>query len=119
MIEIYCNNLPLNDVPGTSPFAGLVVNFCVSTDSHRDWSDNLLCVVIPFGSWTEGEIVLYELKLVIKMKSGDVLSFPSCFITHFNMHYSGTRGSLVFHSDNTGENWLHNFNGWSSHILSN
>ena len=72
-------------------FAGLIINFCVSTDSHRDPSNDTLCVVIPFGSWSGGEIVLYELKLIIKMKSGDVLFFPSCFITHFNLHYSGHR----------------------------
>jgi hypothetical protein len=117
-IEVYCNNLPLNNSPGTHPFAGIVVNFCVSTDSHRDWSDNVLCVVIPFGTWEDGEIVLFELKLVIKMKSGDVLFFPSCHITHFNLHFSGLRGSIVLHSDGTGKNWVDNLNGWGNHVLS-
>jgi hypothetical protein len=117
LIEVYCDNLPLNDTIETAPFAGIVINFCVSTDAHRDWSDNLFCVVIPFGTWEDGEIVLFELKLVIKMKSWDILIFPSRNITHFNLHFSGLRGSLVLHSDSQGANWLNNLNGWRSHII--
>jgi hypothetical protein len=95
----------------------MVVNFCVSTDGHRDWSDNRLCVIVPFGNWEGGEIVLHELGLVIKMHSGDALAFPSCNITHFNLHFTGLRGSLVFHSDIQGENWLKDQNGWGEHLL--
>jgi hypothetical protein len=101
-IEVYCNSLCLNENLETRPFAGIVINFCVSTDAHRDWSDNLLCVVIPFGNWIGGQICLFELGLVIKMKSGDILAFPSCNITHFNLHFSGWRGSIVLHSDIQG-----------------
>jgi hypothetical protein len=116
-IEPYCDNLCLNDQLETRPFSGMVVNFCVSTDAHRDWSDNRMCLVVPFGTWEGGEIVLHELGLVIKMHSGDGLAFPSCNITHFNQHFTGLRGSLVFHSDIQGENWLKDQNGWGGHIL--
>jgi len=115
-LQIYCDHLPLNDMPATAPFAGIVINFCVSTDAHRDWSDKLLCVVIPFGDWEGGEIVLYELGLVIKMKSWDVLVFPSFKIVHFNLHFKGLRGSFVLYSDIQGDNWVENHNGWGPHV---
>ena len=94
-----------------------MINFCVSTDAHRDGSDVKLCVVIPFGRWKGGEIVLYELGLVLKLHSGHVLVFPSRIITHFNLHFTGLRGSLVLHSDDKGQSWVDNFNGWGRHIL--
>lgn len=118
LIEVYCDKLCLNDSPESRPFVGIVVNFCVSTDGHRDWSDKCLCVVIPFGLWDGGEIVLHELGVVIKMKSGDILVFPSWKITHFNLHFKGLRGSFVFHSDNQGDKWVEDYNGWHGHILS-
>jgi hypothetical protein len=116
-IEAYCRSLSFGDLPVSHPFAGLVINFCVSTDAHRDWIDKLLCVVIPFGDWEDGEIVLYELGLVIKLKPGDILIFPSCDITHFNLHFSGLRGSIVLHSDVTGDQWVEDFNGWNEQIM--
>jgi hypothetical protein len=116
-IEVYCRSLSFGDLPASHPFAGVVVNFCVSCNGHRDWIDKLLCVVIPFGDWEGGELVLYELGLVIKLKPGDILIFPSCHITHFNLHFSGLRGSLVLHSDIQGDKWVKNLNGWSKHIV--
>ena len=54
---------------------------------------------------------MYELGLVIKMKAGDVLAFPSWRFTHFNLHFSGLRGSFVLHSDKEGDSWVQDFNG--------
>jgi hypothetical protein len=51
------------------------------------------------------------LGLVIKLKPGD--------ITHFNLHFSGLRGSIVLHSDVTGDKWVEDFNGWIEQILGN
>jgi hypothetical protein len=116
-LGIYCQMLPFNANTPSYPFAGFVLNFCVSTSGHRDLMDKRICVVIPFGVWQGGEICLYELGLVIKLKAGDIVVFPSCDITHFNLHFSGLRGSLVLHSDRQGDNWVKDFNGWSSHII--
>jgi hypothetical protein len=116
-IEVYCDSLPFNDAPEARPFTGIVVNFCVSTDGHRDTTDILLCVVIPFGRWEGGELVLHELGLVLKLHPGDVVVFPSGKITHFNLHFTGERGSVVLHSDGRGDRWLNNRNGWGNHIL--
>jgi hypothetical protein len=78
--------------------------------------DKRICVVMPFGDWEGGELCLYELGLVIKLKPGDIVIFPSCDITHFNLHFTGLRGSLVLHSDKQGDSWVQDFNGWSAHI---
>jgi hypothetical protein len=117
LIDVYWRYLSLGEVPASYPFSGVVINFCVSTNAHRDWIDKHLCVVIPFGDWEGGEIVLYELGLVIKLKPGDILIFPSCHITHFNLHFSGLRGSIVLHSDTQGDRWVKDFNGWGKHIV--
>jgi len=108
--------LPFNANSPAFPFSGFVVNLCVSTNGHRDPKDKRICLVIPFGEWKGGEICLYELGLVIKLKAGDILVFPSCDITHFNLHFSGLRGSMVFHSDRQGDSWVQDYNGWSSYI---
>ena len=84
---------------------------------HRDQSDKRICVVIPFGDWEGGDICLYELGLVVKLRPGDVLVFPSCHITHFNLHFTGFRGSLVLHSDRQGANWVKDCNGWEKHVM--
>lgn len=79
--------------------------------------DKRICIIVPFGVWEGGEICLYELGLVINLKAGDILIFRSCEVTHFNLHFSGLRGSMVLHSDRQGDNWVENYNGWRSHIV--
>ena len=116
-LNLYCQVLPFNINSPAQPFSGIVINICVSTTGHRDRSDKHICVVIPFGDWQGGEICLYELGLIIKLNPGDILIFPSCDITHFNLHFSGIRGSVVFHSDRQGDAWTEGFNGWKSYIM--
>lgn len=94
-------------------FGGFVVNFCVATDGHCDIGDLLLCVVIPFGNFEGGELCLYELGLVIDLAPLTAFIFPSSDVTHFNLHFQGTRGSLVLHSDRQGKTWIVDRNGWS------
>ena len=115
-LSLYCKILPLNAHSPAFPFSGVVVNICVSTAAHRDVSDQRICIVIPFGQWEGGELCLYELGLVVKLQAGDVLVFPSCDITHFNLHFTGKRGSLVLHSDRQGKRWVKNYNGWQRYI---
>jgi hypothetical protein len=116
-LSMYCKILPLNAHSPSFPFSGVVINFCVSTSAHRDQSDQRICLVIPFGEWEGGEICLHELGLVIKLHPGDILVFPSCEITHFNLHFTGKRGSLVLHSDRQGARWVKDYNGWQRHIM--
>ncbi|KAG6819293.1 hypothetical protein H0H93_013295 [Arthromyces matolae] len=109
----YVENLPLRSTSPAYPFGGFVINISVSTHGHRDFGDKILCVVVPFGQWTGGELCLFEPGLVIGLSPGDVFIFPSGDFTHFNLHYEGTRMSLVLHSDKQGDKWVKNCNGWN------
>lgn len=115
-LTVYCDMQPFGKECPSRPFSGLVLNFCVSTRGHRDFIDHRICVVIPYGNWTGGDICLYELGLVIALNPGDILIFKSCDITHFNLHFEGQRGSIVLHSDRAGQKWVQTKNGWGNHI---
>ncbi|SJL12078.1 uncharacterized protein ARMOST_15499 [Armillaria ostoyae] len=116
-LTVFVDHLPLNDHSPAYPFSGFVINVGVATDGHRDGFDKLACVVIPFGKWTGGELCLYEAGFVWRLKPWDILIFPSGRITHFNLHFTGLRGSLVMHSDKGGDAWAQGeelgYNGWS------
>lgn len=46
-----------------------------------------------------------ELGLVFELSPGDVIIFRSDILTHYNLHYLVTQGSLVVHSDCHLKNW--------------
>ncbi|KAH9912434.1 uncharacterized protein B0H18DRAFT_853002, partial [Fomitopsis serialis] len=79
--------LPGNNVSAVSPFAALVVNLNVVTRAHRDRQDDGVCLVLPIGEFEGGELCLVEAGLVIPLRNGDFAVFPSCKLTHFNLHY--------------------------------
>jgi hypothetical protein len=129
VIKVFVNQLPLNERSLAYPFGGFVINIGVATKAHRDRFDKIFCVVIPFGKWTGGELCLYEpgfvssfpvaacshfrfQGFVFRLKPWDILIFPSCDITHFNLDFQGVRLSLVLHSDKYGDRWVRNRNGW-------
>ncbi|KAJ7883087.1 hypothetical protein B0H13DRAFT_2344360 [Mycena leptocephala] len=112
VIKVFVNQLPLNERSLAYPFGGFVINIGVATKAHRDRFDKIFCVVIPFGKWTGGELCLYEPGFVFRLKPWDILIFPSCDITHFNLDFQGVRLSLVLHSDKYGDRWVRNRNGW-------
>ena len=72
---------------------------------------------MPFGDFDEGELVLFEAGLVVDMKEGIVVGFPSFDLTHFNLHFRGFRGSIVLQSDKNGDSWIEDRNGWASHMV--
>ncbi|KAJ7509969.1 hypothetical protein B0H11DRAFT_1900386 [Mycena galericulata] len=112
-IKIYVSKLPLNERSAAHPFGGFVVHVSACTDAHRDTFDKLFCVVIPFGDWTGGELCLYELGFVFRLRAWNMLIFPSCDITHFNLAFEGIRLSLVLHSDKCGDAWVQTGNDWT------
>ena len=83
----------------------MVLNLSVSTFGHRDKKDKDLCMVIPFGKWEGGQLVLYELGLAFDLRHCDALIFRSNIITHFNLTYTGLRNAIILHSDKDIENW--------------
>ncbi|KAG2337845.1 hypothetical protein BDR05DRAFT_894621, partial [Suillus weaverae] len=115
-LDLACSLMPLDENVFSAPFTGFVLNLSCTTLAHKDRTDGTLCVVLPFGQFTGGEIVEYETGLVINLMAGDFFAFPSARITHFNLPYSGCRGSLVFHSDLHSASWVKDRNGWSEHI---
>ena len=115
IMSVLLDQLPLGDRPATYPFGGFVLNIQVCTDGHKDEFDDTICLVIPFGDYEGGDLVLWERGLVLDLKQGHLIFFPSSRITHFNLHFTGFRGSIVMHTDKELKSW-ENRNGWSNHV---
>ncbi|KAF8832091.1 hypothetical protein HHX47_DHR1001115 [Lentinula edodes] len=108
--------LPLNDTSPASPFTSIVVNINVGTLAHRDKNDGYACICVTIGNPKGGELGMYEPKLLIETRNGDVVVFFSHKYTHFNLPYSGTRGSIVIHGDKTGVDYQKDGFGWFKNI---
>jgi predicted 2-oxoglutarate/Fe(II)-dependent dioxygenase YbiX len=109
--------LPCHEISPAYPFGGFVMNFNVSTLIHRDWKDLNLCMVIVISeNYQGGELALLEPGVLLELRNGDMVIFPSSKISHFNMHYSGERASLVFHTDSAAKSWIKDRNGWAKNI---
>jgi hypothetical protein len=74
-----------------------------------------LCVAVPYGTWDEGQLVLFELGIGLDLRPLDIVIFYSAYTTHFNMRYTGKRGSVVLNTDRTIQEWTKNKNGWERH----
>ena len=116
-IKAFVDVLPLNHYPKMYPFASYVINIQGSTSGHKDARDNIWCVTIPFGDYSGGSLVLYEPGVVIEKGVGDVIIFPSSYLTHFNLDFEGVRCSLILFSDKHGDDWVRFRNGWNHQIV--
>ena len=116
-LKMYCDSLPFWQRTRLYPFGGFVLNIRACTKAHRDKLDtNDMCVLLFLGDWQDGDLVLYEPGLRFKVTRGDILIFPSTKLTYFNLHYEGSRISLVSHTDSNASRWLRDRNGWIRHI---
>ncbi|KAH7874074.1 uncharacterized protein C8R40DRAFT_1020015, partial [Lentinula edodes] len=79
--------LPMNDTSPISPFTSIVFNLNVGTLAHRDTNDKYACICITVGNPQGGELGLYEPRLLLETRNGDVAVFFSDRITHFNLPY--------------------------------
>ncbi|TFK59098.1 hypothetical protein BDN72DRAFT_740374, partial [Pluteus cervinus] len=88
-LKSFVDSLPGNQTCPSSPFASFVINLNVATQVHRDWNDNSICVVLVISDpeCEGGQLVLEEPGLVLDLKCGDVIVFPSSKISHFNLHF--------------------------------
>jgi hypothetical protein len=109
----WIEQLPYNDISPAYPFSGVVVNTNIATRAHRDPGDDEICMVLTISDCVGGDIVLFELGLVIETRSGDAEIFRSTDQTHFNLDFNGLRASLVLHSDRAGKRWNDDANGWA------
>lgn len=114
-LSIFADVLPGKDASPAHPFSGFVLNLNVVTRSHRDVKDYSICLVLVIGQHVGGELCLVEPGLVLRLQNGDAVIFPSGKITHFNLHYQGTRASIVLHSDRAGKAWADDRNSWIGH----
>lgn len=107
--------LPGNHFSLVHPFLSLVINLNVVTQGHRDAKDKSMCLVLAIGDFTGGDICLYEPGLVISLRNGDFILFPSFRLTHFNLHFVGQRASMVLHTDKEMDKWTQGGrNGWET-----
>lgn len=116
ILETVVDILPLGDSTSLHPFTSFVINFNVSTLVHRDYKDKEVCIVFQFSNCKGGELVLVEPGIVIRLRHGDGVIFRSAEISHFNLHYSGERVSMVFHTDNSMDDWARDRNSWIHNI---
>ena len=77
-LDSYVRILPGNNTAVSAPFLGLVINLNVVTAAHRDSKDDGVCLVLAIGDFEGGELVLYEPGLVVPLRNGDFVIFPSC-----------------------------------------
>ncbi|EPS96417.1 hypothetical protein FOMPIDRAFT_1130348, partial [Fomitopsis schrenkii] len=109
--------LPDNCASAVRPFVGLVINLNVSTLAHRDAKDDSICLVLAIGDFDGGELCLYEPGLLVPLRHGDFVVFPSCSVTHFNLCYTGQPASIVLHTDREMVKWrAEDRNGWKNNM---
>ena len=109
--------LPGNAFSPVHPFLSLVINLNVATLAHRDRQDKELCVVLAVGDFDGGDLCLYEPGLVVSLQNGHFIAFPSYKITHFNLHFTGRRSSIVLHTDKHIDGWTSGGrNGWEDNM---
>ena len=106
--------MPLQEFSYARPFTGLIININVATVAHKDNGDSGGCIVISLGPFTGGQLCLYQPHLAVETRSGDAVAFNSKRYVHFNLHYKGTRCSLVFQSDQSALSHLKDMNSWKS-----
>jgi hypothetical protein len=115
-LEMTARSIQFEEAAPSYPFTGFVINLNVMTKAHRDHKDLKGCIVLVVGDFEGGELVLHEPGLVLELRSGDVVIFPSSKITHFNLHFRGRRASVVLHSDVEGNGYQKDFNGWDGNV---
>ncbi|KAJ7573585.1 hypothetical protein C8J56DRAFT_1066087 [Mycena floridula] len=112
-LEITVQELPFDTSSAARPFTGYIININVTTNGHLDINDRDLCVVVPFAEWEEGQIVFYQLGLVVDLGPLDIIIFPSNCITHFNLCHQGKCGSVVASTDKVLDAWVKDKNGYA------
>ena len=74
-----------------------------ATDPHKDNNDckNAFCVIVVFGKFEGGDLVLSEIGIVIEIKCGYIVLIRSALLEHFNLHVLNNRFSVVYYLKKT------------------
>ncbi len=122
-LTVFVDHLPLNEHTPSYPFS-VLLSMLVSLPMVTMIRLTRLSVSSShLGEWEGGKLCLYEAGHVWRLKPWDIIIFCSGRITHFNLHFSGLRVSLILHSDNHGDSWASGmddtafeYNGWAHHV---
>jgi hypothetical protein len=100
-------------------WCGMVVNLGnpstntgVRTQPHRDVKESIYgySCLTAFGNFTGGDLILWDAKVVIELKEGDLFFFPDALIHHSNEPVVGERYSIVsFTQENVLQYWRQKF----------
>src|SRR6266496_2156931 len=101
------------------PWMGCAVNVAVDdkpveTSPHRDVLGFLhgISCLCPFGKFTGGAVILWELQVIVELNRGDLLYFMDHLINHSNEKAYGVRHSVVAFTENRGWTWLQRVYGF-------
>ena len=88
-------------------FCGMALNYEVQTGRHKDKLNSIDApdCVIPFGQFTGGELILWNLKAIVEVPPGWAIMFLGSIIEHSNMPYQGSRHSIDLHTHETVVTW--------------
>jgi len=82
------------------------------TNIHGDPSEALYgySCLVSYGNYIEGELILYDLEIILELKAGDIILFPDAVI-HSNNAAQGRRCSVVaFTQENVYDYWNRKYN---------
>ncbi|KAJ3035150.1 hypothetical protein HDV00_004272 [Rhizophlyctis rosea] len=70
-------------------FPGLAVNLNCQTTRHKDCTDSPygICVVVCYGEFDQGELVLEEVESIFEFPSGSIIVVRSAMLTHSNKKF--------------------------------
>jgi hypothetical protein len=94
-------------------FPMISINYNIISDYHWDENDNpnSLCFLVALGDFEGGELCFPELEIVVQLKLGQVVAFPSRLLLHGNLKFTkGIRHSVVYFVHNTFFHHLRDFN---------
>ena len=83
------------------------------TNIHRDASEALYgySCLVSCGDYTGGELILYDLEIILELNAGDMILFPDAVIHHSNNAAEGNRCSVVaFTQENVYNYWNREYN---------
>jgi hypothetical protein len=80
----------------------------VVTKEHRDIQGFLygLSCLCPFGFYTRGELVLWDIGAIVELRRGDLFYFPDHLIYHSNRAATGVHHSVVAFTEHRAWNWM-------------
>lgn len=101
------------------PWIGCAVNVAVDgkpvqTRPHRDVQRFLsgMSCLCPFGTFTGGGLVLWELKAVVEVKRGDLFFFMDHLVNHSNEKAYGLHHSVVAFTEHEIWMWMERKHGF-------